>query len=197
MNIAFFSDPLEAEIVKEIKLWSSDILEKPSPYFNNLPPCPYARNAWVDDKVAILFIHEENYQTLYSCMSQWDDKHDIAIIADLGNTKNSEDFHEYLDGLNNCISEGMFIDKDIWLMGFHPDDEPSEFVQDVEFAPLVETPYAMIFVQRLSKLQQAADKLDKKGYYDTYDAEYNTRDIYELRETLYRRLKDGDETQKA
>ena len=62
---------------------------------------------------------------------------------------------------------------------------------------MVETPYAMIFVQRLSKLQQAADKLDKKGYYDTYDAEYNARDIYELRETLYRRLKDGDETQKA
>ena len=28
---------------------------------------------------------------------------------------------------------GMFIDKDIWLMGFHPDDEPSDFVADVTF----------------------------------------------------------------
>ena len=197
MNIAFFSDPLEAEIVKEIRLWSLDILEKPNPYFNNLPPCPYARNAWADDKVAILFIHEENYQTLYSCVSQWDDKQDIAIIADLGNTKNSEDFHEYLDGLNYRISEGMFIDKDIWLMGFHPDDAPSDFVQEVAFAPLVETPYAMIFVQRLSKLQQAADKLAKKSYYDTYDAEYNAREIYGLRETLYRKLKNGNETKEA
>ena len=139
MNIAFFSDPLESSIAQEIKLWSSDILEKPNAYFNGFP-------------------------------------------------------HEYLDGLNNCISEGMFIDKDIWLMGFHPDDEPSEFVQEVEFAPLVETPYAMIFVQRLSKLQQAADKLDKKGYYNSYDAEYNAREIYETRENLYRKLKNGDET---
>jgi hypothetical protein len=194
MNLGFFSDPLELAIAQEIRRWSSDVLEKPNAYFNDLPPCPYARNAWVEDRVALLFIHEENYQTLYSCISQWDDKQDIAIIADLGNTKDSDDFHEYLDGLNLRISEGMFIDKDIWLMGFHPDDDPSDFVQEVEFAPLVERPYAMIFVQRLSKLQHAADKLDKKGYYDTYDAEYNAREIYEVRETLYRKLKNGDET---
>jgi hypothetical protein len=138
MNTSFFSDPLEAEIVKQIRLWSSDAL----------PSFPYARSAWENDKVAILFIHEDNYQTLYSCISQWDDNYDIAIIADLGTTKNSEDFHEYLDGLNRVISEGMFIDKDIWLKGLHPND----FVQGVEFAPFLEKPYSMIFVQRLSKL---------------------------------------------
>jgi hypothetical protein len=52
----------------------------------------------------------------------------------------------------------------------------------------------MIFVQRLSKLQKSADKLDKKGYYDSYDEEYQASDIYEKRQTLYRRLKNGDET---
>jgi hypothetical protein len=194
MNMAFFSDPLEAEIVKEIKLWSSDALEKPSPYFNNLPPCPYARSAWASDKAAILFIHEESYQTLYSSISQFDDNYDIAIVVDLGNRKNAEDFHEYLDGLNQVISEGMFIDKDIWLMGFHPEDAPSDFVEEIEFDPLVEKPYAIVFVQRLSKLQEAADKLIKKGYYGSYDAEYNAGEIYGIRETLYRKLKDGDET---
>ena len=52
----------------------------------------------------------------------------------------------------------------------------------------------MIFVQRLSKLQEAADKLDKKGYYDVYNSQFNAREIYEKRDRLYRRLKDGDET---
>jgi len=194
MNNSFFSDDLEAKIEKEIKAWSSSVLEKPNPYFNNLPPCPYARSAWIKNKVAIIFNHENNYQSLYSCISQFDEQYEIAVLVDLGNVKNADDFHQYLDSLNQVISEGMFIDKDIWLMGFHPEDEPSDFVEEIEFDPLVEKPYAMIFVQRLSKLQEAADKLLKKGYYDSYDAEYDASTIYGVRETLYRKLKDGDKT---
>ena len=133
MNQSFFSDDLEARIAKEIRLWSSSVLEKPNPYFNNLPPCPYARSAWMKNKVAIVFNHENNYQSLYSCISQFDEQYEIAVLVDLGNVKNADDFHEYLDSLNQVISEGMFIDKDIWLMGFHPEDEPSDFVEEIEF----------------------------------------------------------------
>ena len=138
--------------------------------------------------------HRHQDQTLYSCISRYDDAFDLVIIVDLKNTKNPEDFHKYLDDLNLRISEGMFIDKDIWLMGFNPEDEPSDFVEDVTFNYDVDDEYSMIFVQRLSKLQEAANRLDKKGYYDSYDGEYNSTEIYFNREKLYRRLKNGDET---
>jgi hypothetical protein len=52
MNYAFYSEPLERAIVTEITQWSADALEKPSPFFNGLPPCPYARQAWMDSRVA-------------------------------------------------------------------------------------------------------------------------------------------------
>ena len=194
MEAAFFSDPLEAEIVKDIRLWSSEILEKPSPYFNNIPPCPYAKKAWMSDRVAILFIHENNHQTLYSCISQWDDKQDIALIADLGNTKNVDEFHEYLDQLNQVISDGMFIDRDIWLMGFHPYDEENDYIDDSTFLSAVEQEYAIIFIQRLSKLQESADMIAKKGYYDQYFEEYDADAIFKKRENFYRRLHNGYET---
>ncbi len=194
MEAAFFSDPLEAEIVKDIRLWSSEILEKPSPYFNNIPPCPYAKRAWMSDRVAILFIHENNHQTLYSCISQWDDKQDIALIADLGNTKNVDEFHEYLDQLNQVISDGMFIDRDIWLMGFHPYDEENDYIDDSTFLSAVEQEYAIIFIQRLSKLQESADMIAKKGYYDQYFEEYDADAIFKKRENFYRRLHNGYET---
>ena len=118
----------------------------------------------------------------------------LNLTTLLNPDENSEAFHEYLDQLNDVISEGMFIDKDIWVMGFHPNDEPSDFVEEVVFERDIDTAYSMIFVQRLSKLQKSADKLDKKGYYDSYDEEYQASDIYEKREKLYRRLKHGDET---
>jgi hypothetical protein len=51
----------------------------------------------------------------------------------------------------------------------------------------------MTFVQRLSKVQEAADKLKQMGYYDAYLEEYNASELFEKRQTFYRRLKDGDE----
>ena len=196
MGLAFLKPSIEVEkaVYSELVDWSATVLEKASPHFNNLPPCPYAKQAWVDGRVAVLFKYETNKQTLYSTVSQFDDNFDVAIIVDFKYDKDADLFHTYLDEMNDVISDGMFIDRDIWVMGFHPDDEESDFVQDVNFEPHVDAEYAMIFVQRLSKLQEAADKLDKNGYYDTYNGQYNAREIFEKRQRLYRRLKNGDET---
>lgn len=196
MGLAFLKPSLEVEkaVYHELVDWSATVLEKPNPLFNNLPPCPYAKQAWFDGRVAVIFKYETNKQSLYSTVSQFDDNFDVAIIVDFKYDKDPDLFHTYLDEMNDVIADGMFIDRDVWVMGFHPDDDESEFVQDIDFQPQIDAEYAMIFVQRLSKLQEAADKLDKKGYYDTYNGEYNAREIYEKRERLYRRLKNGDET---
>jgi len=193
MKLGFFGLPQENAIVREMMEWSNTALNTPHPFFNNLPPCPYAKQAWLEDRVAVIFKYENNYQTLYSTISQFQDIFDVAIIVDMENKLDNEDFHTYLDGLNLAIAEGFFIDRDIWLMGFHPEDEMSEFEEDVPFEPLVDNQYSLIFVQRLSKLQEAADKLSKKGYYDGYEDGYDAKDIFELRKKLYRRLKNGDE----
>ena len=198
MSVAFLRPSLEVEksVYHELVDWSSTVLEKANPYFNNLPPCPYARQAWLDGRVSVLFKYEDNKQALYNTISQFDDNFDLAIIVDFKFDEDPDQFHTYLDEINDVIADGMFVDRDIWVMGFHPHDEESEFVSEVEhgFEPQIDAEYAMIFVQRLSKLQEAADKLDKKGYYDKYNGEYNAQDIFEKRQRLYRRLKNGDET---
>ena len=196
MNVAFLhpNQSVEQVIVEEISQWTTEVLSKPSVNFNDLPPCPYAKQALADGKVAIIFNYDKNYQTLYSTVSQFDDNFDLAIIVDLSQYKEAEAFHEYLDEMNTAISRGWFIDKDVWVMGFHPDDDEADFAEEAEVEPLTDVEYALIFVQRLSKLQQAADKLDKKGYYDMYEAECNVKQIYARREELYWRLQDGNES---
>jgi hypothetical protein len=162
--------------------------QEPNPFYNGLPPCPYAQKAWEDHKVAILFKYDTNLQCLYSTISQWEDTFDLVIIVDMVFDKDPDDFHDYLDMLNDAISEGVFIDRDIWLMGFHPHDEPNDFIDDSSFMQMVDDEYAMIFVQRLSKIQEAADKLEQKGYYDNYLEEYDAEHIFQTRKELYRRL---------
>ena len=190
------SAALEDAVKSEIRDWSAAALEVPNTFFNGMPACPYARKTWAEGKVAILFKYEASQQVLFSTVSQFDDNYDLAIIVDFEFYEDPDVFHTYLDEMNDVIADGMFLDRDIWVMGFHPEDEESEFVEDlaIDFDPHVEDEYALIFVQRLSKLQEAADKLATKGYYETYDVNYNAREIYEKRERLYRRLSDGDET---
>ena len=184
---------MSSDYLQEIKAWSKHALEKPTKYFNGLPPCPFAEKAWKDNRVDFVVKDTDNKQVLYTTVSQFPNDLDIVLIIDKKYEQEAQKFHEYLDSMNVAISQGMFIDKDIWVMGFHPEDEASEYVDDKDFCNLVEEEYAIIFVQRLTKLHESADKLKKRGYYKTYSKDYNADEIFKLRETLYRRLKNGNE----
>jgi len=185
----------EKAICEEIRAWSAYALEKKNPYFANLPPCPYAKKAWQDDRVAIVFKYGGS-QAVYSCLGGFSDAWDLIIIVDQFYNRSSERFHFELEALNEQISQGVFINKDLWVMGFHPDDDANDFIDDGTFEPHVNTPYAMIFIQKLSKVQEAAYTLRDLGYYDKYKEDYDVDTIFNQRETLYRRLKDGNASKK-
>lgn len=116
-NTRFYIDK-ESQICQEIMAWSDHTLHKPNPFYNGMPPCPYAQKAWEDNKVLILFKYDTNMQVLYSTISQWEDAFDLVIIVDMAFQKDPDVFHNYLEQLNEAISDGVFIDRDMWLMGF-------------------------------------------------------------------------------
>jgi len=183
----------ERKICDEIRAWSSYALEVPNPYFAGLPACPYARSAWQNDRVAIVFKYGGN-QALYSVLAAFDDSFDLVIVVNHHERQEPDVYHEYLDQLNTSISEGVFGHRDLWVMGFHPDDGRNELVDDGTFEPVTDTRYSMIFVQRLSKIQEAADKLKELGYYDQYLEEYDAAELFEKRAAFYRRLRNGNES---
>ena len=193
MTAVPFGTPQEKLIETEIRRWSANVLEKKNRTFNNLPACPYAQAAWDKDKVGIVFKHDKDYQCLYTLISTFDDRYDLIILVDTA-YDDYEKFHEYLEQLNDAISQGFFIDKDMWLMGFHPEGDDNDNLEGESFEPLVEEEYGLIFVQRLTKLQESAEKIKKLGYYDCYKDEYNSDEIYQKRELFYRRLKNGNES---
>ena len=177
-------------IVDEIKEWSKHTLEVSNPEFNNLPVCPYAKAAWKQAKVDIVFKFEkEDYKRLYMALHNWSDRKDLVIIADTEYIEDQEEFHEFVDNINEAIANNVFRDKDMWVMGFHPEDEPNELFDEEDVDPISEVDYAIFFVQRLSKLEEAAEKLRPLGYYDKYFQEYDVKHMYELRTNFYRRLR--------
>ena len=179
---------LEDKICEEIRQWSKHALEIPNKNYNNLPSCPYAKSAWKNKKVGFALKTNENYDIIHCLINKFHDSKDLIIVIDLC-YENNETFHNNLNNLNTLIHHNKFNQKDIWLMGFHPDDDENELIDDGSFEEIVSEEYSLIFVQRLSKLQESANKLKKLGYYDNYYNKYNVEDIYEQRENYYRRLK--------
>ena len=77
-------------------------------------------------------------------------------------------------------------------MGFHPYDDANELIDDGSFEGESETEYAIVFIQRLSKLEVASEKLINQGYYKTYFDTYDVQEMYAVRKEFYRRLKDEE-----
>ena len=182
---------LEQAIIQETREWSSHALEQSNEYYNNLPACPYAKKAWQDNRVGFSFKYSNDWQPLYTLISQWDDSKDVIILIDFSPLPLDE-LDDYLDQLNEAIAQGFFINKDMFLMGFHPEDVENELLDGEDFESTVDTPYAMIFLQRLTKLQEASNTLRMKGYYEVCEKYYDAEKLYENRNSLYRRLKDDE-----
>ena len=153
-------------IVEEIKRWSRDVLQQPSDFFNGLPPCPYAFDAWVNNRVKITFGGQD--QTLKSFDYLDDDRTDLVIVV-VSDWKHDE-IEEWCNMQNKIL-----VEKDLVLMPFVPGSgvgtgQPEEEMEDWE--PLVDEEYAMVFIQRLSDVVAASENLENAGYYKNCTAEF-------------------------
>ena len=177
LNTTFF-DSLSEGVKKEIRLWSKTVLEVPEENLNNLPMCPFAKKAWDSGKSfdEILNIVD----LLDTILEKFDDSYDVEIIVDVCFCEDAQTFHDCIDQYNDNLWR-----KDIWLMGYHPYDEVD--TEDVDFEAVVDQSYSMIFVQRLSKLQEASDKLSMQGYYKNLK-EFISNPLFRKRKRLYRRM---------
>ena len=168
---------LEESIRKEIRDWSKHSLEKANENYNGFPPCPYAAKAWIDNKVDIQFKYDLSPEKLYENISHYNDKYELIILVDLEYELEPDRFHGYLEGINEAISNDAFQDKDIYVMGFHPEDDTNEIIESDSFETEVDDVYSMIFIQRLSLLERASEKLRSKGYYDRTYGNYKVDEI--------------------
>ena len=138
-------------VERDIRKWSHEFLEKPSDKLNGLPPCPYAKQAWLEDKV--IFSINTGLDGLTEEIKKFD-THDYDIVVWA-----NEDLPEmaYLDGWCDGVNEAMSIAEEAGL-DFLVDDGVTDDTLE----------YCMVFVQLLSKLDDAALSLEKSGYYKEF-----------------------------
>ena len=160
-------------VEQDIRKWSHNFLEIPNVKLNGLPPCPYAKQAWADNKVT--FSINTGIDGLLEAVRVFD-THDYDIVVWASEVLPDI---KYLDGFCDGMNELMSVAGiDLHLMVFHPDYNAEQAGLDflIEDDIVDESlTYCMVFVQKLSLLDDAALSLEKSGYYkhfpeDTFES---------------------------
>lgn len=158
-------------IEDDLRDWSKHVLEVPSLHLNGLPPCPYAKKAWLDKKVKVI----ECADVLKSSLVYTDllSQYDLIVLAsftipDAGTMQKT--IEEYND---------TYAKNDLYFMLFHPEygaeEAELDFLYEHEWVSGIEEEYCMVFIQKLSKVDDLSLQLEKQGYYKAFpEDEYQT-----------------------
>jgi hypothetical protein len=147
-----------------IKNWIKDFVTKPNPVFGNLPPCPFAQKAIVDDKVEFVELNRTaDWKTVYQLIWNTDfDRRDVLCIIADPRQFTAEQTVAMAEELNH-----RFMPRDVVILEDHPDIE-----EKVKSVRLNNGHYTLFLAQRLSKLERFSKMLESGPYYRNWSKAY-------------------------
>ena len=146
----------------DIESWIVNFVEVPHPALGGWAPCPYARKARLDRdfdvRLGLAPIHD-----LIKISKEGLGGKSVIIIAYNPKTYTYKDFSVELDIANR----EFLLPNNLLALEDHPADP--EIVNGVS---MNQGTYALALVQSLSDLNQKAELVARKGFYDTWPEEY-------------------------
>jgi hypothetical protein len=147
----------QTRIREKLNKWLTDFVEKPNPLLNNWPPCPYARQARLANKINVVFDNPLNVANYVSNL----DNFDVVVLCFDHTEYSANQITLFTKHIN-----GILMWQDYVVLEDHPDAEEMVSGVKMNFGDC-----GLMVLQRLSKLSAAADSLNEKGYYHTWSKE--------------------------
>lgn len=143
--------------------WMVNFVEKPNPLLNNWAPCPYARQARINGRVSVDTGTSPEVDLTQIANAHWPDTKDVAVLIYDPAVWELQKFRSTWQKIQDTLLTplGLFVLED------HPED-----VETVNGVSMNQGTWAILFVQRLSKLHEAASQLATKGYYKDWPEQY-------------------------
>jgi len=150
---------MNQEFIKEqLHKWMTDFVEVPNIELGDWPPCPYARQARVNNKISIKFssipelndIIRESIETLTN--------KEVVIICFDHTLIDPVLLQEFVESTNNFLMPLNYV-----VLEDHP--HTPEYINGVKmnFGHC-----GLLILQKLDKLTIASNQLKEKGYYDVW-----------------------------
>ncbi len=137
--------------------WLEHFVEVEHPSLGGWPPCPYAKQARLNNRVHIVIDNPAYIADYESCLSDFD----VVVLC--------FDHKQYpADQITKLVTHvnTMFEDRDMVVLEDHP--ALPEYINGVQ----MNFGYCGLFIlQRASKLHTASEQLKRTGYYNVWSQE--------------------------
>lgn len=150
------------DIKEKLQAWLVDFVEKPNPLLGGWPPCPYARQARVGDKIEIRFSEPDILAfDVYKSLCKLDEGKEVIIICFDHTQIGAEFTQELVTALNRELMKTNYV-----ILEDHPNAR--EYINGVQmnFGHC-----GLLLVSKLDMLNTASAQLKAKGYYDHWTQE--------------------------
>jgi len=148
----------QESIKEQLHNWLIDFVEKPNEALNGWSPCPYARQARINNQIEIVYSDSVDlYMTAIDCIPYLDNK-EVVVIAFDHNSIDPVTLQEAVYYLNERLLPTNYV-----VLEDHP--HIPEYINGVKmnFGHC-----GLLILQKLDKLTIASNQLKEKGYYDVW-----------------------------
>ena len=143
-----------------LEKWILEFLSQPQKILNDMPPCPFAKKAYLENKVKIIEV-TDYVNEITDHLNTWDDTFEVMIFV-CPSGIDAINFLKEVELLNT-----KFMPNNLVLLEDHIEVE--ERIHDLVFN---NGKYNLVLAQRKDKLNEASDKLHKTSYYKNWSNDY-------------------------
>ena len=151
-----------------IRRWIMDDLSPIDPD-SGFALCPYAKKAWMDDRVKVVVCDGDLWERVADECVNFDKNTALTVCIEENPDRSYDELEAACMAMNSYFS---ITKQDLWVLVF-------------------EGEVAIIFIQKLSELDDASQKLEKVGYYENYEPEDYIKLILNRRE---KRMQNGQKS---
>ena len=144
------------EIKTQLLEWMINFVEHPNPSLGNWAPCPYARAARINNRIHITHCDVDQLSNTVDQSLSLLSTYEVIVICFDHNLISSKDCSKLTTDLNTKLMQ-----QDVVILEDHPN-----LVEHVAGVKMNFGLCGLFVVQKLSKLNEAANKLKASGYYD-------------------------------
>ena len=146
---------------QDILRWIQNFVERPREELGGWPPCPYARQARLNDLIDIRAGTADPYVDARNITDMG--SRDVIVVVYDPQEYDAAEFNTLVDDANAAFLQG----RGLIALADHPAD-PEEVCGVI----MNQGQYALMFVQDLAKLNGHARRLAERRFYDLWPAKY-------------------------
>jgi spore coat polysaccharide biosynthesis protein SpsF (cytidylyltransferase family) len=149
----------------DIHKWIIEKLSVSLDTFNNMPACPFAKQALIDNKIKVIEIsNKEDFTSkMKYYVENWPANIEVLVLGCNPKIITASELTEITEIANNS-----FLNNYNYLA---LEDHPAELEYVEEFC-VNEGNWALILLQSKDKINSARKILKKRGYYKNWDKDY-------------------------